>query len=743
MSHSVPAVFLAIVGLVALFQGDAKTDVPALASASVRTRLRGITADIAKAGDADSVARMRVVLEALGDDAKELDRFAATWNKMVAASKSSESARKGVAEKLQREIKPLSDTLRALDESRRVELARWILELDANQSDANELVGNVRDDQGNWVNADQLAWSRAAALAATAATQANHLDITFARSASTNAVAAALGGQWNCVRAASIEIHAPFGFEVIERILRQALRAMAFSNALLHGACEIPKTLKPARFVLVDSNDKFPATMSEAVANKGMTQAERDDVPRLNLRSFVDKRGWRTSRWRTEAEYEALILWDVVDDLLGPNAQPTVRVGHLNRVCLQFLGSSMPIANWRDSSADAQGQTVTERDLARKQQALWRSAQQSLYGCRAWMVRQVEAGRDPSWLSTMLDQDGKIRDELLLKATLVAEFLQEDGTLWKSINGTRNSKVPATAFEGVLGRKLPELEERWRTWLLPQGRRGIVQDLAPTPSAPAIDPGANAVRSALQRVRSLALSDPPPEVEGLEVDVELCRAAQLHASYLAVNPNQQSEWPGAHEEYPDRQGFSPAGALAGFRSVICFGLKPEQAIDAWMGTFYHRLPLLDPGLFGIGVGEEKGVIVLDVESLVVSPWSDHVVVWPTPDAVGIPCRFAPEIPNPVPTEDQNTFGYPITVQLFFRTPENAPRLTMQLTEGSGKTPKTVECYFLSPEEPQFVNLAPQGAWCLIPRAPLATKTRYTVAAEWSGGSKTWNFTTGG
>src|SRR5262249_53001635 len=144
-----------------------------------------------------------------------------------------------------------------------------------------------------------------------------------------------------------------------------------------------------------------------------------------------------------------------------------------------------------------------------------------------------------------------------------------------------------------------------------------------------------------------------------DVDDELSRGAARHALYLARNPEQKERWPDAHEEFVDHDGFTVEGALAGARSVIHFGVTPAQAVQSWMATFYHRLPLLDPGLLGVGIGDESGVVVLDVQSLVAPARGSRVVVWPVPDASGVPRRFAPEIPNPVPDEDESQWGFPI------------------------------------------------------------------------------------
>src|SRR5262249_57465824 len=125
-------------------------------------------------------------------------------------------------------------------------------------------------------------------------------------------------------------------------------------------------------------------------------------------------------------------------------------------------------------------------------------------------------------------------------------------------------------------------------------------------------------------------------------------ADELHAHYLTLNPDQKTKWPAAHEEYADAAGFTADGALAGGRAVIAFTGDPVRAVKSWLDTFYHRLPLLSPGLFGAGFGMEKEVVVLDVGSLVMDVWKDYVVVWPPPDARALPRPFPPHMPNPLP-----------------------------------------------------------------------------------------------
>ena len=68
----------------------------------------------------------------------------------------------------------------------------------------------------------------------------------------------------------------------------------------------------------------------------------------------------------------------------------------------------------------------------------------------------------------------------------------------------------------------------------------------------------------------------------LVMDPSLSNGALLHARYLAKHPKQLALWPDAHEEFTDREGFTPEGSWAGAHSVIHPGSRgPKDAIDGW------------------------------------------------------------------------------------------------------------------------------------------------------------------
>ena len=270
----------------------------------------------------------------------------------------------------------------------------------------------------------------------------------------------------------------------------------------------------------------------------------------------------------------------------------------------------------------------------------------------------------------------------------------------------------------------------------------MLQELAlDAPDSGAESPFATALRS-LNQARADALKGQAPEIPIVALEPELCRSAELHARYLTLNPKQKSDWPAVHDEYADAPGFTPAGSLSGARAVIFFNGDATRAIQGWLGMFYHRLPLLDPGLFGVGFGTSEEVVVLDVRSLVLAPWQDHVVVWPLDEARNVPRSFVLEQPNPVPGANMAELGYPITVQLFFRDAKGSTKLGLELFAGAPDPKNAVDCHVITPDAPLAVELAPENAWCLIPKQALKKKTLYTARATWADQVKVWSFTTG-
>lgn len=93
------------------------------------------------------------------------------------------------------------------------------------------------------------------------------------------------------------------------------------------------------------------------------------------------------------------------------------------------------------------------------------------------------------------------------------------------------------------------------------------------------------------------------KLAAVTLDETLSRGCQAHAEYLARNlEHPKAQGLGVHEEDPALPGATKEGAAAGTASVIAVLPDPRDAVDGWIATLYHRIPLLDPRVKRIGFG---------------------------------------------------------------------------------------------------------------------------------------------
>jgi uncharacterized protein YkwD len=89
-------------------------------------------------------------------------------------------------------------------------------------------------------------------------------------------------------------------------------------------------------------------------------------------------------------------------------------------------------------------------------------------------------------------------------------------------------------------------------------------------------------------------------------DGGLSDACRKHARYLALNADHPAvQGLGVHNEDPRLPGATPEGARAAKAAVLANLSDPLEAVDGWMSTLYHRVPLLDPRLERVGYGQAR------------------------------------------------------------------------------------------------------------------------------------------
>jgi uncharacterized protein YkwD len=216
----------------------------------------------------------------------------------------------------------------------------------------------------------------------------------------------------------------------------------------------------------------------------------------------------------------------------------------------------------------------------------------------------------------------------------------------------------------------------------------------------------------------------------LTYDERLGAASAAHARYLARNPEQIEI--NAHREQAGRPLF--IGVTAGDRAryygftgstaeVINFTDEAERAVDGWMESLYHRIPLIHPDSrkVGYGLAREGDQLVNVLMTGSASGPSSGPVLWPYPNQREVPVGWSGgEVPNP------------------FRLYPNASRpvgYTITLTYGGSVRSLTLESTSLSgPDGPvPVMQFSPvndthlRDTVALIPYSPLQTGTTYTVS----------------
>jgi hypothetical protein len=253
------------------------------------------------------------------------------------------------------------------------------------------------------------------------------------------------------------------------------------------------------------------------------------------------------------------------------------------------------------------------------------------------------------------------------------------------------------------------------------------------------------------------------------VDANLSGGCIAHAKYLVLHERDGSvAGLSAHSEIPGSVGYSKKGHEAGSASVIASSDGgpargwPVSAVDGWMNTFFHRVPILNPGLRRIGIGYATDLagdfweVVLDVKSGA-ETWDEKLgtepIVYPAPGQTSIPRKFAfgsTELPSPFPGgANRSEAGCPITATFppGVAVTGVTATLTRELPKGTPAfVANEVHVWLSSPEHPTDQGARYQlNTICLIPQGIMAPNTVYTVSSaarvngqEWS---KTWRFTT--
>jgi uncharacterized protein YkwD len=193
---------------------------------------------------------------------------------------------------------------------------------------------------------------------------------------------------------------------------------------------------------------------------------------------------------------------------------------------------------------------------------------------------------------------------------------------------------------------------------------GPSQPLATTPAADL--PPDEAQRAAAEHVNVIRATI---GVAPARFDGAIAIAATAHAQfYVAHAASFQAAGLSAHSEDPafgagfTGKNFGARMKAAGFQGaafaeVMAFTGGPITAVDGWMATLYHRLPIIDAAVDAYGYGQAKaGKATTEVMDLARGKAIiDPILVWPTPGATNVAKSWSgAESPQPKPPP----LGYP-------------------------------------------------------------------------------------
>lgn len=735
-------------------------------------------------GLGEVVKEMLPILEQLGMPADRREYLGKRLARTKVKTPRSKSQKKSHARKVTKAVAALKANIGAVatavlempagdDRSTAAEL---VLKLDGSQTELVPLLGFAQDAAGQWRTPEAIALIPRQQAIQEALLKAHQLEPEVTVSESGHELLAYLFGEPGIrVQHGRLILHTNWPAAKARRIVKNLVRVTALSRWLLgpgDGDVALPEDLR-FEMVLFTGEAPYRKAIAFDRAQARARNAELDQAPQLQ--NYFRKDGSSVMRQTAEGQAIASIACDVLGTtnggLRGKARFPCLSVGHTNWVLLAMFGEPIPGIQY-----DPDEQVGTSTDLRRNDQLLVGAG---LMGARTWLKLEAARSQDPPWSRSFVDSLGKVDGVNLLKATFVVEYLQQLGPLEPLLDAAapaielaknkQRGEVVAHMAE-VVGGSLNDFEERWRRWIVDRrptfdsalGRLRRQIEGAGTPDARGDTSGsqdstpADALKH-LQRYRDLAHRGDAPfgaasgwlkQVPKLAMLPDLSAHARLHAAYLNRHPDQAAAWPDAHEEYTDREGFTPEGAWSGGHSVIAPGSgSAAAAIDAWMATFFHRLPLLEPGWLRAGYAQVDGMAVLDTHSVVRTLPHHWLVVWPPVDGKSIPLRCRPELPNPFPGEDQNELGYPITVQVQLPPNREIPDLRVTLRAGDEEVP----CLASSPQSPGNPLLVPELAWCLYPKAHLKPNTTYEVEVaglpkemiQGAGNPVSWSFRTGG
>ncbi len=233
---------------------------------------------------------------------------------------------------------------------------------------------------------------------------------------------------------------------------------------------------------------------------------------------------------------------------------------------------------------------------------------------------------------------------------------------------------------------------------------------------------------------------------------KLHQSALAHAFYTFFNgASPEIRDLGIHRESRDGQGYIGDNVLARAQHFgypvrpmaedITHRAGPEEAVQDWIDSVFHRIPILRSDLLEIGFGAASlgplSVQVLDMAFRENAGTSGQPILYPAPDQTDVPPVFiGNEIPDPAPKAEY-PIGYPITV-IFDRR----ARVTIQSYHLRDPAGADRPGFAQLPDNPEMEN-----SFAFLAKEPLQPRTTYTMEVSYTingvPSQRVWHFRTGG
>jgi hypothetical protein len=266
------------------------------------------------------------------------------------------------------------------------------------------------------------------------------------------------------------------------------------------------------------------------------------------------------------------------------------------------------------------------------------------------------------------------------------------------------------------------------------------------------DGASEAQKQAFARVNEIRASAGLPDFEMLDT---INAAAQSHAEYFANNQAAYGSGLSPHNEDPSfPDGFTgvnffdrmPTAGFTGqaFFEVMAFSNNPDAAIDLWLNSVFHRVPLIHPNSTQMGYGGASGTNgAADVIDFGAGASTDpnQIIVFPPPDATDAVGSFNifQEGPNPpAPPGGGSTTGPVISVA--FDNTAGADITVHELRDSAGNL---LTHTFVTPATPG-VGPFLSGTFAFYADGPAASGETFSVHIEGNANgasfTKDWSFT---